>query len=95
MTETMFYILLSLQKERHGYEIMQYVQTITKGRITLGAGTVYQSLSKLRGDKLITPTQEIDRQKKYVITSLGVEVLKLEAARLEELFTNSQELFQL
>ena len=48
MREIMFYILLSLQAERHGYGIMQHVKELTKNRIVLGAGTIYQSLSKLR-----------------------------------------------
>ncbi|GJM80274.1 hypothetical protein HMSSN139_27700 [Paenibacillus sp. HMSSN-139] len=53
MSETMFYILLSLQQERHGYGIMQHVKEITNDRIVLGAGTIYQSLGKLEKDGLI------------------------------------------
>ena len=30
MSETMFYILLSLRQERHGYGILQHVKTLTK-----------------------------------------------------------------
>jgi len=33
MSETMFYILLSLKEERHGYGILQHVKMQTKGRI--------------------------------------------------------------
>ena len=53
MSETMFYILSSLTEARHGYGIMQHVEKLTRGRIVLGAGTVYQSLSKLEKEKLI------------------------------------------
>ena len=40
MSETMFYILLSLREARHGYAIMQHVKELTGGRIVLGAGPV-------------------------------------------------------
>ena len=33
MTETSFYILLSLRQERHGYGIVQTVEKLTKGDI--------------------------------------------------------------
>lgn len=85
MSETMFYILYSLREERHGYGIMQYVQEITKGRIKLGAGTIYQSLSKLEHDKLIIPTKETDRKKQYAITEIGRAILHEEAMRIKEL----------
>ena len=82
MSETMFFILSSLIEERHGYGIMLHVQELTKGRIVLGAGTIYQTLSKLEKDKLIIPTEEIDRKKKYIITESGRSILKCEAERI-------------
>lgn len=86
MSETMFYILFSLQKERHGYGIMQYVKELTKGRIALGAGTIYQSLCKLEGDGLIKPVKEEDRKKIYVITEAGCTILLEEARRIQEIY---------
>lgn len=86
MSETMFYILFSLREERHGYGIMQYVEEITRGRIKLGAGTIYQSLSKLEGDGLIRATQEIDRKKQYLMTDIGKEILMEESRRIQELY---------
>ena len=88
MSETMFYILLSLQEERHGYGIMQYVRELTKGRIVLGAGTIYQSLGKLEEDGLITHTGEIDRKKNYRITGIGKQILVEEASRIKEIYHN-------
>ena len=90
MSETMFYILLSLREERHGYGIMLHVKELTEGRIVLGAGTIYQSLSKLQEDRLILAGDEIDRKKMYRITDLGSEILKIEAARIAELYKNSE-----
>ncbi|BDF59331.1 PadR family transcriptional regulator [Christensenellaceae bacterium] len=85
MSETMFYILFSLRGERHGYGIMQDVEKLTGGRIVLGAGTIYQSISKLVRDGLIVATQEINRQKKYRITETGLAILQEEAARIKEM----------
>lgn len=82
----MFFILLSLQEERHGYGIMQHVKELTQNRIVLGAGTIYQSLSKLEGDGLIISTREIDRKKLYLITEVGRLILKEEAMRIIEIY---------
>lgn len=92
MSETMFYILFALREERHGYGIMQHVDEVTKGRIILGAGTIYQSLSKLEKEQLIKPTKEENRQKKYLITDDGTTILQLEAKRISELYKISKEL---
>lgn len=86
MSETMLYILLSLQEERHGYGIMLHVKKLTKNRIVLGAGTIYQSLSKLEGDGLIVSTKEIERKKLYIITDVGRLILKEEALRIKEIY---------
>lgn len=90
MSETMFYILLSLREPKHGYGIMQHVREITKDRIKLGAGTIYQSIGKLEGDGLIRPLKEEDRKKIYEITDLGTRVLKIEAERIRELYRNTE-----
>lgn len=92
MSETMFYILLSLKQERHGYAIMQYIKELTKGRIILGAGTAYSSLGKLESDGLIENIREEDRRRLYVITPLGTQILHEEAARIAELYNNVKEL---
>ena len=89
MSETMFYILLSLREARHGYAIMQQVKELTGGRVVLGAGTVYSSLGKLEGDGLIEAVTEEDRRKIYKITSIGSSILREEAGRIAELHKNS------
>ena len=89
MSETMFYILLSLREARHGYAIMQHVKELTDGRIVLGAGTVYSSIGKLEGDGLIKAVSEEERRKIYIITPVGSEILREEAARIAELYKNS------
>jgi DNA-binding PadR family transcriptional regulator len=88
MSETMFYILFSLKQELHGYGIMQRVNELTKGRITLGAGTVYSSLGKLENDGLIQAVREEERRKIYIITPVGSEILRAESVRIAELYNN-------
>ena len=40
LTEQMYYVLLSLTQERHGYGIMQHVAELTGDRVSIGAGTI-------------------------------------------------------
>lgn len=91
MSETMFYILFSFKKERHGYAVMKYVSELTKGRIQLGAGTIYQTIKKLEKSQLIRFCGEEDRQKRYVITDIGREILKLEIKRIKTMYQDVQE----
>lgn len=44
LTEPMYYVLLSLVEERHGYGVMQYASQLTGGRVATGAGTLYALL---------------------------------------------------
>ncbi|MDP4090228.1 MAG: PadR family transcriptional regulator [Bacillota bacterium] len=90
MSETAYYILLSLTEERHGYAVMQYVSGLTRERINLGAGTLYGTLSKLEKAKLIIITREEEKRKYYKITKLGEEVLAAEIERIEELYNNGR-----
>jgi len=48
---------------------MQHVEKITRGRIKLGAGTMYGTLSKMEKDNLITPVAEEERRKIYQLSS--------------------------
>ena len=90
MTETAFYILLSLQEPRYGYKIMQFVEEMTSGRIQFGAGTMYGSLSKLKKDGLIEIVREENKRKIYQTTSLGNKLLKIEKERIVELYLNAE-----
>jgi DNA-binding PadR family transcriptional regulator len=90
MSEAAFYILLSLTEPRHGYGIMQHVEEITAGRLRLGPGTLYGSLTRMQDDELIEPTAEVERRKIYAITASGRLLLRCELARLHELYTNGK-----
>lgn len=90
MTETGFYILFSLQEERHGYHVIQHVKKLTENEIVISAGTLYGSLSKMEKDQLIRFTREEEKRKYYKITDLGREVLRQELARINRLYINSK-----
>ena len=91
MTETGFYILLCLQKENHGYGIVQKVKEMTGREINLTPGTMYGSLSKMEKDGLIEFRREEDKRRLYEITDLGREVLGLELKRIKRLYKNALE----
>ncbi|WP_066191628.1 MULTISPECIES: PadR family transcriptional regulator [Gracilibacillus] len=90
MTETAFYILLSLQSSRYGYLIMQHVEELTNGRIKLGAGTLYGSLAKMQKDGLIEIVRIEDKRKIYQVTDLGNQLLRIEKERIIELYKNTE-----
>lgn len=94
MSETAYYILLSLLQEQHGYAVMQYVAQLTHNRIQLGAGTLYGTLSKLQKGGLIMTTKEEEKRKYYRITDSGKDILRQELARLKELYLNGKKEYQ-
>jgi DNA-binding PadR family transcriptional regulator len=90
MTEAAYYVLISLNKPRHGYGIMQHVNDITNERINIGAGTMYGNLSRMEKEGLINSVAEEDRKKIYEISEKGKIVLELEITRLEELLNHGK-----
>lgn len=90
MTETGFYILFSLTKPMHGYNIVQKVSAMTKGEIIIAPGTMYGTLSKMAKDVLIHFVKKEDNRKIYHISDLGQEVLELELKRINRLYHNAK-----
>ncbi|MDN6665173.1 MAG: PadR family transcriptional regulator [Tetragenococcus koreensis] len=90
MTETTFYILLSLKTPRYGYLIMQHIEELTNGRIKMGAGTLYGGLSKMQKDGLIEIVKVENKRKIYQITALGNHLLNIEKERIKELYKNAE-----
>ena len=92
LTETVFYILLTLTKPLHGYGIMQEISALTDGRLNLGAGTLYGALKNLQKKGWISevdsPPDSRDKRA-YVITNEGREALTAEIDRLAELIDNA------
>ena len=78
MTETAFYILLSLTKPRHGYGIVKHVEEISESRIRLGSGTVYGTLTKMQKDGIITVFADEERKTVYEVTEIGKKLMAAE-----------------
>ena len=64
LTEVTFFILLSLYTPKHGYAVMQFIEDSTKGRLTLGAGTLYGALNSLQEKGWIAPFGDSAGRKK-------------------------------
>lgn len=92
LTEAFFYILLSLRHPNHGYGVIQEVEELTRGRVSLGAGTLYgalQTMQKRGWIRVVSQETESRKKKEYIITEAGKEVFETERARLAELLGNA------
>ncbi|MFB9756282.1 PadR family transcriptional regulator [Paenibacillus hodogayensis] len=89
MTETAFYILLSLVQPCHGYGIVKHVEEMTDMRIRLGSGTVYGTLTKMQKDGVITVFADEERKTVYEVTEIGHKLITAEIDRLKELYHNA------
>ncbi len=92
LTEAVYYILLALMQPMHGYGIMQYVSAISGGRVALGPGTLYGAIGTLleKGWIEAVSGEKDSRKKEYIITSMGIETVRGETARLRELLENGE-----
>ena len=91
LTESTFYVLLVLKKPMHGYGIIKEVELLTKGRLTLAAGTLYGVIQNLLKYKLIyLYNEDVNNKKKkeYQITEEGAKLLRFETKRLREMIRN-------
>lgn len=94
LTEPMYYILLSLLKENHGYGIMQMVDELTEGRVVIGAGTLYTLLGRFEKEEIIKQVAEENRRKIYIITEKGKGLLGEEFQRLNHLVEDGRKFFE-
>ena len=85
LTEQMFYILLCLQSECCGVDIMKMISEMTEQRVTVGPGTLYTLLDNFVSQGFITLTNIENRKKNYIITDKGREMLEKEYNRLHKL----------
>lgn len=89
MTETAFYILLSLSEPRHGYGIAKFVSELTHDRIKLGSGTIYGTLTKMQRDGIIDVFDDSDKRIVYEITERGIRILRAEIERIKLLYSDA------
>ena len=96
ISEAVFQILLALSdRPRHGLGVAEEVELRTRGRVALGAGTLYTALRRMRDDAWIEETEapigEHDpRRRFYTMTPTGRGVLSEEARRLETLVRDAR-----
>ena len=91
LTEQMFYILLCLRQELCGADIAAQIQTITKGRVIVGPGTLYNVLDSFVQAEMIVETKVEGRRRSYLITRKGREMLEAEYRRLLTLTKDYQD----
>ena len=102
LREPTFYILLSLAEgEKHGYAIIKDVAVISRGKVTLSTGTLYEALARLLDQKLIERVmlpagEEVTGhhpgrpRKAYRLTLRGGQVMRAETARLDVLLATAR-----
>ena len=92
LTESTYYILLSLLSPQHGYGIMQQTEEMSHGRVRLAAGTLYGALNTLcdKGWITLLPADDGSRRKDYALTEKGKGILVHEVKRLKELVRNGE-----
>ena len=92
LSEATFYVMLALNEPMHGYAIMQKVEAMSGGSVTLGPGTLYGVFGALEKQALIVKVAEAERRKVYALTELGRAVLGEQVRRLEIMVGNARAL---
>ena len=93
LAPAVFHILLCLAEgERHGYALKREIARRTDGKLTLGAGVLYGSISKMLAQGLIEesddrpdPHLDDERRRYYRVTAFGRRVAQAEAGRMRSL----------
>ena len=85
LTEPMYYVLLVLEKERYGVEIMRKIGEISEGRVSVTPGTLYAMLGKFLSEGLIEEIGREERKVWYRRTKEGEKLLEAECERLEKM----------
>lgn len=95
ITEPMFYVLLCFHKmEMCGSDIAGYVREITKGRVTMGPGTLYSILSLFQDVGLIVKVSTEGRRITYAITQKGEKIYHSEIERLKNCLKDAGNLWK-
>lgn len=93
LTETTYYILLSLLEPAHGYIMMQKIEQLSNQTVKIAAGTMYGAIENLLKQQLIKAVKSTDKRRKtYAITEKGLEVLRLDSDRMKHIIQITEEL---
>ena len=82
LTEQMFYVLLCLDEECCGTDILDRVPSMTGGRVTVGSGTLYNLLEQFSEAGMIRETKVKGRRRSYLLTDAGRDRLGQEPPEL-------------
>ena len=94
LTVPTFYVLLSLAPgKKHGYAILQDVESLSKGKVHLSTSTLYGALGRLLDQGLIERVPcDLEPgshpglpRKAYVLSELGRRILEAETDRMQAL----------
>ena len=92
LPQAQFHVLVALTDgDKHGYAIMQAVETSSRGLVRMGPATLYDTLKRLVDEGLAEETGhrpaagDDQRRRYYRLTGLGQRVCAAEAARLDDL----------
>jgi len=83
LTESTYYIMLTLVDPLHGYAVMKKIEEISKGTVKVGPGTLYGAFTSLEKEGMIVKVKEENRRKSYVLTPKGKKALMNQIKRLE------------
>ena len=82
LTDSTYYILITLVKPIHGYGIMQKVKELSDGETIIGPASLYTIIKKLQNaDLIVLLNKDEERRKTYGLTDKGKEVLKKDIQR--------------
>jgi DNA-binding PadR family transcriptional regulator len=92
LTTPVVYVLLSLSlKDRHGYDILKFVEANSEGRVRLGPGTLYTTLKRMLDAGLISelaeppdPAHDDPRRRYYRLSRGGRAELDSELNRMAQ-----------
>jgi DNA-binding PadR family transcriptional regulator len=92
LTAPVVYVLLALSlKDRHGYDILKFVEANSEGRVRLGPGTLYTTLKRMLDAGLISELAEPPdsanddaRRRYYRLSRGGRAELASELKRMEQ-----------
>lgn len=91
LTDTSYYILLSLVEARHGYLIMKNIEEMTDKKFTIGPASMYTTIKKLLAAGMIEQIgDDADTRKTYIATRQGIDLLKKDVKRREEMIKHAK-----
>jgi DNA-binding PadR family transcriptional regulator len=92
LTHLSYQILLALRTgDKHGYAIIKSVRENPAYPVNPGTGTFYSAISRMQEEGLIFETEPPEesvtdsRRRFYAMTDFGLQVLRAETQRLEQL----------